>query len=92
MLANVIQMKYEHMIHMKAKSERLIYRRRSLNVSTTVLALMMQMKSEHLIHMKAKSERLVAVPANVIQMKSKHLIRLKAKSERLICKRQSLNV
>ena len=37
-LANVIQMKSEHLIHMKAKSERLIFRRRSLNVSITVLA------------------------------------------------------
>ena len=31
-LENVIQMKSEHLIHMKAKSERLICRRRSLNV------------------------------------------------------------
>ena len=31
-LANVIQMKTEHLIHMKAKSECLICRRRSLNV------------------------------------------------------------
>ena len=57
-LANVIHMKSKHLIHMKAKSERLIYRRRSLNISTVVLAHVMQMKSEHLIHMKAKSERL----------------------------------
>ena len=31
-LANVIQMKSEHLIHIKAMSERLISRRRSLNV------------------------------------------------------------
>ena len=31
-LANVMQMKSEHLIHMKAKSERLIRIRRSLNV------------------------------------------------------------
>ena len=31
-LANVMQMKSEHLIHIKAKSERLIRRRRSLNV------------------------------------------------------------
>ena len=31
-LENVIQMKSEHLIHMKVKSERLICRRRSLNV------------------------------------------------------------
>ena len=31
-LANVMQMKSEHLIHMKAKYERLICRRRSLNV------------------------------------------------------------
>ena len=36
------------------KSERLIYKRRSLNVSITVLANVIQMKSEHLIHIKAK--------------------------------------
>ena len=30
-LANVIQMKSEHLIHMKAKSKRLICRRRSLD-------------------------------------------------------------
>ena len=49
MLANVMQMKFEHLIHIKAKSERL----------TAVLANVMQMKSEHLIHIKAKSERLI---------------------------------
>ena len=58
-LANVIQMKSEHLIHMKAKSERLICRRQSLNVSSTVLTNVIQMKSEHLIHIKAKSERLI---------------------------------
>ena len=58
-LANVIQIKSEHMIHMKAKSESLICRRRNLNVSTAVLAHVMQIKSEHLIHMKAKSKRLM---------------------------------
>ena len=31
-LANVIQMKSKHLIHMKAKSERLICGRRSLNI------------------------------------------------------------
>ena len=31
-LANVMQMKSEHLIHIKAKSERLIRRRSSLNV------------------------------------------------------------
>ena len=56
-LENVIQMKSEHLIHMKAKSERLIYRRQSLNVSTAVLAHVMQMKSEYLIHMMAEPER-----------------------------------
>ena len=85
-------MKSEHLIHMKAKSKCLIYRRRSLNVSTAVLAHMMQMKFEHLIHMKAKSKCLAAVLANVIQMKSEHLIHMKAKSESLICRRQSLNI
>ena len=42
-------MKFEHLINIKAKSERLI----------AVLANVMQIKSEHLIHMKAKSERLI---------------------------------
>ena len=80
---------------MKAKSECLICRRQSLNVSATVLAHVMQMKSENLIHMKAKSERLIYrrqslsvstdVLAHVMQIKSKHLIHIKAKSERLIC-------
>ena len=32
MLENVMQMKFEHLIHMKEKSEHLIYKRRSLNV------------------------------------------------------------
>ena len=32
MQENVMQMKSEHLIHMKAKSERLICRRRSLNL------------------------------------------------------------
>ena len=50
---------YEHLIYMKAKSERLICRRRSLNVSTAMSANVMQMKSEHLIHMKVKSEHLI---------------------------------
>ena len=59
MLANVIQMKSEHLIHIKAKSERLICRRRSLNVLSAMLANVMHMKSEHLIHIKAKSERLI---------------------------------
>ena len=31
-LDNVIQMKFEHLIHIKAKFERLICKRRSLNV------------------------------------------------------------
>ena len=31
-LVNVMQMKFEHLIHMKAKSERVIRRKRSLNV------------------------------------------------------------
>ena len=31
-LENVIQMEFEHLIHIKAKSERLICRRQSLNV------------------------------------------------------------
>ena len=31
-LANVIEMKSEHLIHIKVKSERLICRRQSLNV------------------------------------------------------------
>ena len=47
-LANVIQMKSEHLIHIKAKSESL----------TAVLANAIHMKSEHLIHIKAKSKRL----------------------------------
>ena len=58
-LANVIHMKPEHMIHMKVKFECLIYRRRSLNVSTSVLSHVMQMKSEHMIHMMAKFEHLI---------------------------------
>ena len=58
-IAHVIQMKSEHLIHMKVKSERLICRIQSLNVSTAVLAHVMEMKSEHLIHMKAKLERLL---------------------------------
>ena len=58
-LVNVIQMKFEHLIHMKANSECLICRRQSMNVSTTVLAYVMQMRSEHLIHMKVKSELLI---------------------------------
>ena len=52
MLANVIQMKSKHLIHMKAKFERLICRRRSLNVWSTVIAKVMQMKFEHLIHIR----------------------------------------
>ena len=51
-----MQMKSENLIHMKANSKRLICRRRSLNVSTAVLAVVMQMKCEYLIYMKAKSE------------------------------------
>ena len=58
-LAHVMQMKSKHLIHMKAKSERLIYGKRSLNISTAVLAHVMQMNSEHPIHMKAKFERLI---------------------------------
>ena len=54
----MMQMKCEHLINMKAKSERLLCRRRSLNVRSAELANVMQMKPEHLIHMKAKSERL----------------------------------
>ena len=49
MLASIMQMKFEYLIHMKAKSERL----------TAMLENVMQMKSEHLINMKAKSERLI---------------------------------
>ena len=45
----MMQMKSEHLIHIKAKSERLI----------AMLATVMQMKSEHLIHMKVKFERLI---------------------------------
>ena len=45
----MMQMKSEHLIHIKAKSECL----------TAMLANMMQMKSEHLIHMKAKPGRLI---------------------------------
>ena len=63
--ANVIQMKFEHLIHMKAKSKRLIYRRRSLNISNAVLVHGMQIKSEHLIHMMAKSERLICRRQNL---------------------------
>ena len=59
MQVNVMQMKSEHFIHMKAKSERLIYKRRSPNISVMVLTKVMQMKSKHLIHMKAKSEGLI---------------------------------
>ena len=54
-LANAIQMKSEHLIRIKAKSERLTKSERLIAVLTNV----MQMKSEHLIHMKAKSERLI---------------------------------
>ena len=54
-----MQMKSEHLIHMKVKFERLICRRRSLNVSTAVLIIVMQMKSKYLIHMKAKFEHLI---------------------------------
>ena len=53
-----MQMKSEHLIHIEAKSERLICRRRSLNVCFAKLA-KMQMKFEHLINMKAKSKRLM---------------------------------
>ena len=58
MLAHVMQMKFEHMIHMIAKSERLICRRQCLKVSAAVLSNVMQMKSKHLIHMKTKFKRL----------------------------------
>ena len=58
-IAHVMQIKSEHLIHMKVKFERLICRIQSLNVSTAVLAHVMQMKFEHLIHMKAKFERLL---------------------------------
>ena len=58
-LANVIQMKSEHLIHIKAKSERLICKRRSLNVLSTMIENVIHMKSEHLIHIKAKFERLI---------------------------------
>ena len=69
-LANVMQMKCEHLINMKAKSERLICRRRSLNVCFAKLA-KMQMKSEHLINMKAKSERLIRRRRSLICCASK---------------------
>ena len=59
MLANVMQMKSEHLIHITGKSECLIYIRRSLNVSTVMLVNVMHMKSKHLIHMKAKYELLI---------------------------------
>ena len=59
MLANVMQMKFEYLIHMKAKSELMICRKRSLNVCSMLLENVMQMKSEHLIYMKGKSERLI---------------------------------
>ena len=55
----MMQMKSEHLIHIKAKSERPICRRRSLNDLSVELANVMQMKSEHLIHIKEKSERLI---------------------------------
>ena len=58
-LANVIQMKSEHLINMKAKSERLICRRTKSEHLTAVLENVIQMKSEHLINMKEKSERLI---------------------------------
>ena len=51
-----MQIKSEHLIHMRAKPELLICIRRSLNVESVVLANVMQMKSEHMIHMKAKSK------------------------------------
>ena len=50
-------MKLEHLIHMKAKSECIICKRRSLNVSTAMLEKVMQMKSEHLIHMKKEKPK-----------------------------------
>ena len=59
MLANVMRMRSEHLIHIKVKSERLICRRGSLNVRSVVLANVMSMKSEHVIHIKAKSEHLL---------------------------------
>ena len=52
-------MKSEYLIHIRAKYNGLICRRRSLNVLSAMLANMMQMKSENLIHIKAKSERLI---------------------------------
>ena len=55
----MMHMKSEHLIHIEVKSERLICRRRSLNVSPAEIANVMQMKSEHLIHIEAKSERLI---------------------------------
>ena len=55
---------------MKAKSESLICRKRSLNVTYVALENVMQMKCEHLIHMKRKSELLIF---------------RKRASERLIC-------
>ena len=49
----MMQMKSEHLIHIEAKSELLIRRRRSLNVWPAELANVMQMKSEHLVHIEA---------------------------------------
>ena len=48
-------MKSEHLINIKAKSERMTKSERLIAVLVNV----MLMKSEHLIHMKAKSERLI---------------------------------
>ena len=46
-LANMMQTKFEHLIHMKAKSERPIYRRQSRNYDAENV---MQTKFERLIH------------------------------------------
>ena len=59
MLANVMLMKSEYLIHMKAKSERLICKRRSLNVRFAVLVNVMELNFEYLIHVKPKSELLI---------------------------------
>ena len=60
-----MQMKSEHLIHMKAKFEWHDMQKTKSERLTAVLANVIQMKSEHLIHMKAKSVCLICRRQNL---------------------------
>ena len=64
MLENVIQMKSEHLIHMKARSESLTVKD-EVSVSNCNARKCDNMQYEDLIHMKTKSERLICRKRNL---------------------------